>query len=386
MHLTSEEMNFLESELDSTFGHLMSRSELTPWDLIAPPLINPDSSSGYPFQQCGMQTKGEVFEHFSAEELYTFFKEYPSMVGCSLKDELRPKGKDARLFLPAPAHAVVAGVRLFKSQNELLAGDPLHLPIAATIRTPGLTLAKIWLMMYLRGGCSSGDGSGFDARFPLSIMQLICRWRAKYLPEESRADCLRYYEQVYLGYKDAFGTQVQLIGNSSGHYNTTMDNSLCSCCMMFLYQRNVKRKVEFKVCGDDLLSSPLDPEVFLRTADQLGMHYELTIDSDVFKHTFLGTHPIGFPIRYSYNELKLASHLVWLPNFKLADLVDRLVSYYQLTFYSPLAPFFRAALEVEISKLPPIEADLKRSCVNPIKIDRLYNSWETGTPCGQGAF
>lgn len=348
--ITSDERSFLLSKLHSKLGVFLSRSSVVDDETIEQWIV-PDTSPGWPYTQNVGSTKEQVLDKISVKELLSDFDHYSQVVTSTLKMELRRPGKDARLFRPAPISSVVKGIQLFALQNHHLLSAPLETRIAIGIPTPGLGHSLIWDMIYRSGGpYKSADGSSWDANFPLWAAELICEFRSSYLPGYEE-DVERYYQHMYCGSTNVNGMAYPLIGNPSGHYNTSTDNSLLQLMMMWLLEYQEHTLFEYFVCGDDLIIGGLDvPDKSINDLyNSHGMYLEfLTPDQTPFYDlVFVGTHPVKVDekMRYAYDEVKQLSSC----NFRetkgsILDYYSKLSSIAANLFYTPSYKIIRGAM------------------------------------------
>jgi len=268
---------------------------------------------------------------------------------------------------------VVAGVHLFRKQNEALSSDPHNTPMCTRISTPGRFLTELWNRFSLTG-CVSGDGSGFDAHFPEVIVRAIIAFRLKHFPSTKREEVIRYYEQIYLGYKNVFGTYIQLTGNASGHFNTTIDNSLCSVCVFLQYAKMTHSSPFFKVCGDDFIADYLDVPAFHEAARSLGMVYEVLEDSNYLHHSFLGSSPVEVSgvTTYTMDPLKHVADSFWEEPSDEGLRAERLLSYCQITAWSPYVEWFRCEMEYCLHVFTQREQNKFRSLARVEELRKPY--------------
>lgn len=237
-------------------------------------------ASGYPWRHLGAGSKQQTVEKFPE-----FYKESESVINSTLKDELRLKGKDSRFFRPQSVHDYYEGIRLFDNTNDHLASLLFRTPIFIKFRTPGRDLALLFSDLVAFGGNIYGsDGSRWDANFPLLGAEIIATWRASLDPEHRREIKL-YYRKMYNGVTLVGGHAFHLVGNPSGHVNTSVDNSLMNmiamaytCYKCGFAVEDIKDKVLYFCCGDDLIwcdrSNMLTPDFVGQSYLDLGIFLE----------------------------------------------------------------------------------------------------------------
>jgi hypothetical protein len=226
-----------------------------------------NKASGYPWRHVGAHTKLKALEKWGADYLTEYYAKYTSVLSSTLKDEIRPVGKDARFFRPVDVAAFLESVKLFSDQNDYLMEQSQDSPIFIKYQTPGPDLCQMFKQLFEFSNDAYGaDGSRWDACFPLFAAQVICAFRSQFLPKERTE---RYYAQMYNGYTNCLGNIVPLTGQPSGHLLTSLDNSLCHCVLVALHAfRNgismdmISEHIVYKCCGDDLIYSTRNNAVF----------------------------------------------------------------------------------------------------------------------------
>lgn len=265
---------------------------------IAMSVEHRDKACGYPWNLLGCTTKQQALDRFGAEAIYNYYCNETSVLSATLKDEMRPIGKDARLFRPQDLSSYLEGIMLFQKQNEYLMAQLMTSPIFVRFRTPGPDIIE--LRNILRQGdypVVSVDGQSWDTNFPLAFASLIATWRVRHgLPLER---VQRYYSMIYNGYTSVYGLLLTLCGQASGHVNTTIDNCLAHI-LAFAYHlwRNgypvetLMTHVRMFCCGDDAIykqtSALFEPQLLSQTYAELGMFLEFEGFDSVDK-TFVGT-------------------------------------------------------------------------------------------------
>lgn len=278
--------------------------------------MEPNSSVGQPYKKFlgGRQFKRDAFESFNPSDICSDFLQYTSIVNCTLKDEIIKEEKDARLFRPASFDLAVVGTKLFALQNQVLMSDFLQTPIALGMSIPGSDFTELWQQVRdFSPLYNAGDGSSYDAHFTLAMAGVIKEFRKRHLKSHHEwVD--KYYDNCYAGYTNIAGFLVQLLGNPSGHYNTSLDNSLAQICLMALVCRELGVKLEdvlFKVVGDDLIYATRDDRVTGEQIVKIGKKYGISMEVQspgfisYFDLTFCGASP--FQNGYTYLARQLAS-------------------------------------------------------------------------------
>lgn len=256
-----------------------------------------DKAAGEPWRCRGAQTKKQCLDRFGLPQIESYYRDNTSVISSTLKDELRLVGKDARLFRPQDVSSYVEGCRLFYHQNEYLS-DPLRSPIFCRFQIPGQDVVQMFNSLIAQGGCNfAADGSQWDARFPIVVAAIIAQFRIDGGLDRDRVQ--RYYSQMYNGYTLVLDELLNLVGQPSGHFNTSIDNSLGHMILMaihacrcgFTIDRFVK-EVKFYCCGDDLVWSTTSPLFYPKSMESsynsLGVYLEfqsydsLPVDDLVF--------------------------------------------------------------------------------------------------------
>jgi len=299
---TSEEADYALAYLDRLFPEFDRCCKMaTDDEVLGSVAEHSDKSAGYPWETMGAPLKGVALKKFGIVQLEDYYRDNVSVVSSTLKDELRPVGKDARLFRPQDVSSYLEGVRLFKHQNDYLMRTHQS-PIFNQFVTPGPDLSVLYQrLQQFSPECYAADGARWDARYPLAIASLVCKFRERVAPERVR----RYYQMMYNGYTNWSGYLVNFVGQPSGHHNTSTDNSIghiiamaIHACRAGLSLEEFEQAVLFYCCGDDLIWSSRSEDFVPRKLDvtyvSLGMHleYEFLDPHSVFDLTFVGTQPV----------------------------------------------------------------------------------------------
>lgn len=403
---TEEDWRFCMVELEREFGAVTDMGEMftTEEDIIAQ--IRPDRASGYPFNFNVDQTKGGVIEKIGLYQLLSHESKYQSIIGVTQKDELRPRGKDARVFRPAPVDHVVLGIALFGQQAQSLALNPDATVSAIGLNAQGLDLVRLWNDIMSYPTVISGDGGRFDASFPLEITRIIAITRLRSILRKVGSNQLtlhlkdgdfqlnitesvsRYYTSAYNGYSNVGGKAVHLVGNPSGHYLTSDDNTRCEFLGVALALRKLHipyDTVKLKVMGDDfILGSKFDINklVLAQTGELYGFHWEILADG--VNPVFIGTEPVQmqgwyYPYSAAYDPSKLLCSMLYkhkgatdLDHFQKACAICTLLRYTE--WYEDM----RAAILVMMKKLPtsPEVVGVYASC-GPLRTEQQYLGQES---------
>lgn len=303
IELTEEEQAVALEYLDRLFPliHLHSR-ELNDDEVYAICLDadHADKASGYPWNFLGQPTKRQAVITYGIDGLRDYYKNATSVIGSTLKSELRPVGKDARFFRPQDVSSFIEALTLFYDQNEHILSSTHRTPVFCHFVTPGTDIIRLFARLAAFGGsCFGADGHRWDANFPLSVANVIASWRIRHGADEARTK--RYYEMMYNGYTNVGGHILHLVGQPSGHFNTSVDNSLAHCIMFAIHaHRNnlnlveMMKNVLFYCCGDDLIWSDRTgafyPEALSCTYKSLGMYleFESLAHKNVYDLSFVG--------------------------------------------------------------------------------------------------
>lgn len=281
--LTAGEMSFMLRSLDYWFPMMAMSSVATDEEVVREIELHKTKTAGYPWFIRGTPSKGRTFETYGLAAIEEYYKTYTSVVGSTLKDELRLVGKDARFFRPQDVSSYVEASRLFKHQNDYLMGQLAVTPIFNRFVLPGQCLPSIFrLLESFSDNCYGADGSQWDANFPLAIASVICAFRSNANTEDR---VRRYYQMMYNGFTNVGGNLYNLVGQPSGHYNTSVDNSLANMCLMSLHAYRLGwsmddfvQRVLFYCCGDDLIwadrSGSFAPELLSQTYAYAGVYLE----------------------------------------------------------------------------------------------------------------
>lgn len=282
--VSDKAIEFMLEVLDYYFPLMNKYSKVSSDKIVERELFeHKHKTAGYPWFIRGTPLKGNVHETFGLSAIEQYYQQYTSVIGSTLKDELRPVDKDSRLFRPQDVSSYVEGIRLFYYQNEYLMSTFGRSPLCNRFVLPGRDIPMIFtLLNEFSELCYGGDGSRWDANFPLILASVVATFRARHLPEDR---VQRYYQMMYNGYTNVGGHLLHLVGQPSGHYNTSVDNSLANICLMALHAYNqgmdledFVNKVLFFVCGDDLIwadrSGLFAPELLSSSYVSAGVYLE----------------------------------------------------------------------------------------------------------------
>jgi hypothetical protein len=348
--LDQGQISYLIARFEETFAPVLSLKEtLTPEQAVE--RINLTSASGWPYSGLYGPTKGDAIEKLGIDVLHENFQQYTPLSTSTLKVELRLAGKDSRLFRMSDVATVLKGQELFGLQNDRLIAHPMVNHIATGFPTPGPILCNIWTVLARsekRGfKFLSGDGSQWDAHFPLAFAQVICECRKRFLPEHVHEDIDRYYSSMYNGYTVVAGLPYHLIGNPSGHINTSTDNSLLQLMLIWLFQRQFDIRdcdCLYWVCGDDLIvgssNEAFTGNRYNEFCNTFGVYMEFLSETTTpfDELLFIGSHPVrdgSAIIKYCYDEVRQMSVLCYTRKGLLVhDYLSACASIATNTFYS----------------------------------------------------
>lgn len=391
--ITFQDYDFLMQCLEDTFPFVDSR--LVPLEAVSQYIVD-DSASGFPYASTLGSTKGQILAKFSAEQLLHDFMSYSQVLSSTLKVELRPFGKQARLFRPSPVSSQVAGIHLFQYQNDSLQNIFQATPIALGFSSPGLDVSSLWQRLKEFGGSYiSLDGSQWDAHFPLFMAQIIRDFRKRHLPSLCHSMVDHYYNEMYCGFTIVKGTPMRIYGNPSGHFNTSTDNSLCEFLMMRLMMHKLHvhpSSTLFFVCGDDLVAATHDPRLtpdnMSAVAVKYGVYYEFLNGSSYSAFddlVFVGTHPLQTRdgLRYSYDVTKQLSSLHYTTS-KASDLdiLSKIVSigcnlYYERAAFEKVRQCALVFINTFLSWSPVVTS--LWSVMSDASLNQIYNCYESAS-------
>jgi hypothetical protein len=385
----------LLEQLERTFGVALGDSALAD-DATIREELRIDSACGFPYAQTYGPLKEDVLSVETPADLLDTFEHIECFNGCTLKDESRPEGKDARLFRPANIAHVAAGIYLFYDQLQKLSvlSESHRTPYAIGLSTPGVGLSRRWRRHRPFRFHFCGDGSKFDAHVPLAIVSIIREFRKCHLPKEVHHLVDKYYEDAYTGFTLVNGVLVSLLGNPSGHYLTASDNSLILflCIKMYCMHLGLTEdEYFFSVLGDDLVFSTSSHLVNSRGLQDfllsLGMPYEMQSEEPLaFEDcTFMGTRPVilqNGEVSHTYLREKTLPRLFW--SFRSGNLnpsslfMQKLCSYVSLFYYDKPAYDLLHRFTFSFAEA----FSLKEECygalesISPHNLHALYNGTE----------
>lgn len=279
--LSTSEIEYALGVLHDLFPLLEEFSSLADQDQVEAALAeHAEKSAGEPWRCAGLYSKGRTYQQYGLSQLEEYYRTNTSVISSTLKDELRLEGKDSRLYRPQDVSSYIEGCRLFLSQNEYLS-ETGKSPVFCRFQVPGQDVVRMFdSLRNFEGKNFAADGSQWDARFPLIVAAIIAQFRIDGGLDRERVE--RYYSQMYNGFTMVFNEYFNLAGQPSGHFNTSIDNSLghiivmsVHACRSGLTIEQFISQVKYYCCGDDLIWSTIVPIFFPheleRTYNSLGM-------------------------------------------------------------------------------------------------------------------
>lgn len=404
--LTIDEYNYALTYLHDMFPYLPDHSSLADSDEVELQLlVHADKSAGVPFLSWGAATKGDAYEKFGVQQIHEYYCSNTPIITATLKDELRPIGKDARFFRPQCVAAYSEGVRLFYEQNKYLT-ETLESPVFCRYIIPGPDMTTLFTnLQHFSPNNYAADGSSWDANFQLSVADVICNFRARGMPKENRERVRRYYSLMYNGYTEIHGEIVNIVGNPSGHYNTSVDNALAHMVLMAvtafrkgLTQSQFRSELLYYACGDDLIWSSrnnvFNPHDLDEVYSSLGVYleFEFLEPKDVSQLSFCGMSPcvrrynhVDVPGYYLSRPRAMAALYLHKKKMSPKDVLAKVCSIAQLYFmYKPYFKYTRQlymellAKYVSNGEVSPRDVDVLGHirAMEPIRLIRKYTSWE----------
>lgn len=399
---TTEEVEFALMYLRKTFPSLDKYSELAnDTEVILEIADHDDRSAGDPFQAWGTPTKESAVESYGLEQLEDYYHTNTPIVAATLKDELRPVGKDSRFFRPQCVASYIEGVRLFSHQNEYITRT-FESPVFCRYVTPGSALTEVFRRLASHSkNIYAADGASWDANFPLACAEIIATFRAAKFPNRVR----RYYRNMYNGYTNVGGHIIHLVGQPSGHHNTTVDNCLAHLIIMAVHAYRsglsldeFEKEVLYYCCGDDLIWSTLtdvfNPYDLDRTYASIGVYleYEYFTPQPITKLSFCGTSYVvrefnGMHVPGNYlSHAKAHVSLHFHPrNLRPLDILAKICSISQLLFmkedlFSAATKCYESTLALFVSQgvvsfnCPDVRGHL--AAMEPHTLMRRYTMFE----------
>jgi len=357
-----------------------------------------EKASGYPWCFLGCPTKA------AAAHKFPDFAQYPdSMLNCTLKDEIRPSGKDARLFRPASLHDYFEGLRLFAQSAAYLQRLNFDTPLFTRFIHPGRDVSQVFARIRQFNGCMyDADGSQWDAHFPIILAELIMNWRLRHAPAELHDRICSYYSKMYYGWTNCAGNVIHLEGQPSGHFLTTIDNSLCQIVLMAYHAwrcrmslRQFHDEVLFYCCGDDLIwadrSGNFTPRDLHDSYAQLGVYLEFGSfePREFFDLSFVGQTPVLVDNVLRYHgkvDKNQAATEFFRRTSTLADRIQKLAlcclnmrfgptfDWHRKVFYD----FVHASQVLDESILHNRSVQALVALVHPVRSQYQYDRYENG--------
>lgn len=357
--ITNREVAKLLSWLDQLYGFAMETPMWTPDRAYEE--LNKTKASGPPFSYVYGATKGEVMAHLSVQEMFDHFMSYGQYSDATLKDELRPKGKDARFFTPVAVQVAVVGNYLFGAQNSRIARFSENLPIKIGLQCPGFGMYNLWQKLRKHDGeAYHYDGRAFDSTFPIILAEVDREFRMSHMDLNAkpfvdrdytvRDLVMKYYSVVYNGFVNVGGFLFNLIGQMTGQTNTASTNSIGNLCVVMLHA--MRHHLSFEdflevlvyVMGDDLVIKDVyhiyDPPTLSLTYASLGMYLESPCvkPAELTEIQFCGCSPMWRKVGdvdqllYCFKTDKLLSSLNWCLHSDANSYAMKLTSILSLLF------------------------------------------------------
>lgn len=385
--------------LDDFFPAICNYSHTLPYEfakMIAMDAEHKNKASGFPWSHLGASTKEQAINR---HEMDFESCEY-HVLSATLKDELRPSEKDARLFRMESVHDYLEAIQLYDEQNEYLANQIFVSPIFVKFKTPGLDLTNMFEMLEaFSKDCGDSDAAAWDANLPLSLIEIVAYWRGRFFDQKDFVRHVEYYRNMYNGYTVLMGHLYHLVGQSSGHLNTTIDNCLVNILAMsyVAWTHNLsiaefRQQILFFVCGDDLIWSNrglFDVQTIAKGYADLGIFLEFGGPDlkPVTDCTFVGVIPVRIDnkIRYFGRTDKFQAAICYKKKrHTVREIVSKMCSIVALSFYSPYYQIFLDNLNMykaEVFKMNPswamdVEVCAYLRTTTPEFLTRLYNDWE----------
>lgn len=332
--------------LDSLYGSFIESEMWTKeraWDEL-----DPTKACGPPYNSIYGPTKGHVMGKVTKEDLEQDFWGFTHVFGATLKDELRPAQKDARLFIPANICMVYIGNLLFGAQNESLTQTHNLHNIKIGIVCPGFEMVQMWQNFRNRDRLVQYDGSQWDSHIPSVFIQIVREFRKLHLPSIYHTHVDRYYDMIYNANVNVSGNLIEIVGQLSGQVNTTADNSFFNVLSLILHGirkgMTLREFVDFEyvVVGDDGLyadSGFHEPVELGETWNSVGMYLETPGYQQFWDLTFVGTHPVLYScpmtknLLYGFRRNKLLSSIDYVTkDMDHSEQLEKLISILILLF------------------------------------------------------
>lgn len=355
-------------------------------------------AAGPPYNVLYGMTKGDVLKQQTPQQLYDNFCENTQYTEATLKDELRPREKEARFFVPSNVATVLVGQMLFNDQNERLLEARHYTPIKLGLEVPGYESFKFWeRVRETKGDYYQFDGSQHDAHVPLCLAAVLNFVRKKFLPESVHSLVDRYYDTVYNGYCNVGGFIFHIPMQTSGQILTSSDNSLIVLFLLILHclKNNVSLQKFLSgpsaVTGDDILLVDefgcFTPENLSKTWMRYGMFLDTpSLAPQTFESlVFMGMQPADVIVDdvqyhlYTFRPLKLYSSLFYVKRkMTQSDILTKYVALCMMSFANP--PLFQLCLSAFESLSPQVSPDLVLNYKGLIHQTGLLNLY-TGFQC-----
>jgi hypothetical protein len=263
------------------------------WDTL-----DPKKASGYWYSSTFGPKKRDVMKNYTPDMFLEDFRSFTPVLSVAEKDELRPLGKDARIYSPVPTDCAYVGNLLFGAQNEKLQETILEHPITIGARVLGGDMMILFQTLRMHGGdLNDTDGQQWDVRFALFLARL-CRdlriwlFRGKFSgldASQYQKLVFRYYKGIYCGLNNVAGILAVLYGQHSGQTNTGNDNSFGHVAMFMLHAVRVglsysqfRESLLLYVNADDAVYSDRTGKFNVKYLNSCFMEYGMFLEANSF--------------------------------------------------------------------------------------------------------
>lgn len=296
-----------------------------------------------PFKQQWVDTMNPV-----ATLLY--FNMFSCLLNVTKKDEMRMKGKLARIMRPVCVVMAFMGDWLFGGILDEINRAIFETPSFVGAQIPGADMLELW-QRFLAFSRQPGafmidtDMQGHDARAALFLWMLTRDLLLRKVPKSRHQYVYRYFDMVYFGWTVVEGGVFMIPGQSTGQTLTAFSNTMCLILMMCLHavetgmsHSTFKERVMFFAFGDDMIYGSTDPRFEVANLNITFNKYGMYLESDsltgksLTELSFLSSRPVwrrfgsGMMLAYKFNTSKLVSSFQYTrshdPNINLSRYVS----------------------------------------------------------------
>ena len=290
-----------------------------------------DKSIGQPHQLSVGPFKQQWVDCMTPLSTFLYFCFFTCLLNVTKKDEMRTKGKLARIMRPVCVVMAFMGDWLFGGILDEINRSVFQTPSFVGAQIPGSHILELWkrfLAFSKREGARlhDTDMQGHDARAALFLWMLTRDILKRGIPKWKHQYVDRYFDMVFYGWTVAEGGVFMIPGQSTGQTLTAFGNTMCLILMMCLHaleshmsHETFKEEVLFFAFGDDMIYGTTSEHFAVERLNATFMKYGMYLETDSLESkqfedlTFLSSHPVWRKhgmykeLVYKFNTSKLVS-------------------------------------------------------------------------------